>query len=85
MLLEQGPTGNTRSNQNARGYRKEGSLSPALVRFTELRKIAVARTAGSQVVQIDFSLCERNPVKSNSPQDFRAGTSSALWIGKFTQ
>jgi len=56
-----------------------------LICFSELREIAIAWAAGSQVVQIGFSLCERNPVKSNSPQDVRAGTSGTLRIWKLLE
>lgn len=69
MLLEQDPTGDSNNYQNARGNGYEPLRASALVDRLELRKIAVARAAGSQVIEPllrfdEWHLVRRDPFKN---------------------
>jgi hypothetical protein len=69
MLLEQDPTGDSNNYQDARGNGKERSRATALVGRLELRKIAVTRAAGSQVIEPllrfdEWHLVRRDPFKN---------------------
>jgi len=51
LFHEEGPTRETRDKQYARGDGKESPGMAVLVSRLELRKIAVAGAAGSQVIE----------------------------------
>jgi hypothetical protein len=72
MLLEQHPTGDSNSNQDARGNGYERSRPSALLGNSELRKIAVARAAGSQVVQPLLRFGEWHFMRGDFPENIRA-------------
>ena len=85
LPLNQGPAGNRDGNQNASGDRQEGAPLAELEGVPELGKVAIARTAGSEVVEPFLSLGERHLAEGNPSQDVRTGTSGALRIGEFTE
>src|SRR6266852_1314313 len=80
MLLEQHPTGDSNSNQDARGNGYERSCPSALLGNLELRKIAVARAAGSQVVQPLLRFGEWHFMRGDFPENIRARAPGAIRI-----
>ena len=84
-LVNQGPAANAGNDQYARGYRKQRSRAPTLILLTELREVAIARTARSQMLKPRVSLSKRHLAGRNPPQQLRTGTSNALGIGEFAQ
>jgi hypothetical protein len=51
----------------------------------ELIEVAIARAAGSQMVQPGFGLRERHFTGCDSPENLGAGTANALRIWKFLE
>jgi hypothetical protein len=82
MFLEQHPTGNTRCNQYAGGYRKQRALSPKFVRFSVSRKVAVAWAARAEVIEPLLRLYEWHPARCDSFKHVSARASSTLRIWK---
>src|SRR5436190_13430582 len=85
MLLEQDPTGDSNSNQDARGNGQERSRASALVGSLELRKIAVARAAGSQVIEPLLRFGEWYFMRGDSLENIRARAPGALRIRKLLE
>jgi hypothetical protein len=79
---EQSPTRDTANDQNARGNGEELSRPLAFEAGLKLRKISVARAAGSQMIEPLFRLGEWHFMGSDPPQNIRARAAATLRIWK---
>ncbi len=85
MFLQQEPTADTRSNQNARCDCEERALVPEFVDSSELRKVAIARAARTEVIEPLSRFVEGHRSRRDSRQDFRTWAPAALGIRKILE
>jgi hypothetical protein len=85
MFSEESPTRKTGHYQYARGDREERPSAPPLVGRLELRKIAIARTAGSQVIEPLLRFGEWHFMRSDSPENIRARAPGAFRVRKLLE
>src|SRR6202011_1756826 len=81
MPLQQDPTGDTSNNQNARCDCEQCALFAESMRFSEFRKVAIAGTARTEMIEPLLSLVEWHRSRRDSLQNVRAGTpaTSGIW------
>ena len=80
--MDHGPPGNTGDNQNACGYRQQRALSTEFVDLLELRKIAIAWAARTEVIEPFLSFREPHRSRRDPLENVSAGTSASLRIRK---
>jgi len=79
--LQQDPTGDTSNNQNARCDCEQCALFAEFMGLSEFRKVAIAGTARTEMIEPLFSLVEWHRSRRDSLQNVRAGTpgTSGIW------
>src|ERR1700722_15934108 len=82
MPLQQDPTGDTSSNQNARCDCEQCALFAEFMGFSEFTKVAIARAAGTEVIEPFFRFIERHRSRRDSLQNVLARTPAASRIWK---
>src|SRR5271170_7593609 len=80
MPLQQDPTGDTSNNQNARCDCEQCALFAEFMGFSEFRKVAIAGTARTEMIEPLFSLVEWHRSRCNSFQNIRARTPGPVRI-----
>src|ERR1700682_695477 len=76
------PTGDTRSNQNARCDCKQCALFAEFMGFSEFRKVAIAGAARTEMIEPLCSLVEWHRSRRDSLQNVLARTPAASGIWK---
>jgi hypothetical protein len=85
MSLRQEPTTDTGSNQNARSDCQRRALPRGFVSSTEFREVAIAGTAGTEVIEPPVRFIERHRSRRNSLQNVHAWTPATLGIRKLLE
>src|ERR1700692_1830582 len=85
MPLQQDPTGDTSSNQNARCDCEQCALFAEFMGFSEFRKVAIAGAARTEMIEPLFSLVEWHRSRSDSLKHVSARASGTLRIRKFLE
>src|SRR5579859_3422568 len=85
MPLHQDPTGDTGDNQYARCDCEQCALFAEFMGFSELRKVAIAGAARTEMIEPLFSLVEWHGSRRDSLQNVRAWTSAAFGIWKLLE
>jgi hypothetical protein len=66
MLLQQEPTADTGSNQNARSDCKQRAIPAGFISSTEFRKVAITGAAGTEMIEPLFGFIERHRSRRDS-------------------
>src|SRR6202795_2379589 len=82
MPLQQDPAGDTSNNQNARCDCEQRALFAEFMGFSEVRKVAIAGAARTEMIEPLFRLVEWHRSRRDSLQNVRAGTPAAFGIWK---
>lgn len=85
MSLQQEPTTDTSSNQDACSDCKQFALPPRFVNSTEFREVCIAGTTGTEVIEPPARFIERHRSRRNSLQNVHAWAPATLGIRKLLE